>query len=78
MNKKNLAIGFDDFKKIIEDNMYYVDKTQVIEDIIVKPKAVFSFPRPRRFGKSLFISMLDNFFNIEYKDSNKYKCYYKN
>ena len=70
MNKK-VPIGRDDFKEVIEENLYYVDKTKIIEELLDKKKYVTLFPRPRRFGKSLFISMLDNFFNIEYKDTNK-------
>ena len=68
---KSIATGTYDFKKLIESNSYYVDKTKIIEELIKNRKEVYLFPRPRRFGKSLFISMLDNFFNIEYKESNK-------
>ncbi len=68
---KNLPIGRDNFKDIIERNMYYVDKTDIIEEILKTDSYVSLFPRPRRFGKSLFISMVDQFFNIEYKDINK-------
>ena len=68
---KALPIGRDDFKEVIEEDLYYVDKTSIIEGLLSKKKYVTLFPRPRRFGKSLFISMLDNFFNIEYKDINK-------
>ena len=68
---KSIATGTYDFKKLIESNSYYVDKTDIIEELIVGRKEVYLFPRPRRFGKSLFISMLDNFFNIEYKDINQ-------
>ena len=68
---KSLPIGRDNFKDIIERNAYYVDKTDIIEEILNNDNYVSLFPRPRRFGKSLFISMLDNFFNIEYKDTNK-------
>ena len=69
---KTLPIGRDNFKDIIERNAYYVDKTSIIEDILSNDNYVSLFPRPRRFGKSLFISMIDNFFNIEYKDTNAY------
>ena len=58
-------------KKLLKKNKYYVDKTDIIEELIKNRKEVYLFPRPRRFGKSLFISMLDNFFNIEFKDTNK-------
>lgn len=67
---KKIPIGRDNFKDIIERNAYYVDKTNIIEEIIHNDNLVSLFPRPRRFGKSLFISMIDNFFNIEYKDTN--------
>ena len=69
---KSIATGTFDFKKLIESNSYYVDKTSIIEELIKNRKEVYLFSRPRRFGKSLFISMLDNFFNIEYKDINAY------
>ena len=68
---KELPIGRNDFREVIEKNKYYVDKTKIIEELLIKDGYVTLFPRPRRFGKSLFISMLDNFFNIEYKESNK-------
>ena len=68
---KSIATGTYDFKKLIESNSYYVDKTNIIAELIKSRKEVYLFPRPRRFGKSLFISMLDNFFNIEYIDTNK-------
>lgn len=68
---KNLPIGRDDSKEIIERNAYYVDKTNIIGDLLDIQEYVMSFPRTRRFGKSLFVSMIDNFFNIEYKDINK-------
>ena len=69
---KRLPIGKDDFKEIIEDDFYYADKTEIIDKLLKDGNYISLFPRPRRFGKSLFISMLDNFFNIEYKDTNKH------
>ena len=69
--RKNLPIGREDFKTIIEENFYYVDKTKVIEEMLRNQNYISLFPRPRRFGKSLFLSMLDNFFNLEYKETNK-------
>ena len=67
---KEIATGTSDFKKLIESNSYYVDKTKIIEDILRSTKDVYLFPRPRRFGKSLFITMMDNFLNIEYAGKN--------
>ncbi len=65
---KCAPIGVDDFKRVISDGAYYVEKTEFIADILDSSSTkVFLFTRPRRFGKTLNISMLDAFFNIEYK-----------
>ena len=63
-NFKKLPVGFDDFKKIRENHFYYVDKTQLIEHLLQKWGEVNLFTRPRRFGKTLNMSMLKNFFEI--------------
>ena len=63
-NLKKLPVGFDDFKKIRENHFYYVDKTQLIEHLLQKWGEVNLFTIPRRFGKSLNMSMLKNFFEI--------------
>ena len=55
---KRLAIGVSDFKKIIEGDFYYFDKTKLIEEIINDGSEVKLFARPRRFGKTLNMSML--------------------
>jgi len=70
-DRKKLPIGYSNFKEVIEKDLYYVDKTKGIEELLDNKNKVILFPRPRRFGKSLFISTLDNFFNIEYKKNNK-------
>ena len=70
MNKK-LPIGYDNFKEVIEKDLYYVDKTHIIEELLDNKNKVVLFPRPRRFGKTLLLSMLENFFNIEKKKDNK-------
>lgn len=70
--KKALPIGYENFQDIIEKDLYYVDKTEVIVDLLRNKNYISLFPRPRRFGKSLFLSMIDNFFNIEKKETNKY------
>ena len=62
---KAIPIGVDNFKEVIENDNYYVDKTKAIEDLIVSDAKIILYTRPRRFGKDLFISMLDNFFDIE-------------
>ena len=54
--KKKLPIGLSDFKELIEDNYYYVDKSLFIKEIIDDGSKVILFPRPRRFGKTLNLS----------------------
>lgn len=65
-----IPIGVKDFKEIRDDGYYFVDKSELISDIIQDKRKVFLFTRPRRFGKSLNLSMLDAFFNLEYKGNN--------
>ena len=69
--KRKLPIGISDFKKIIDGNYYYFDKTELIKSIIGEPGEVKLFTRPRRFGKTLNMSMIKYFFDIENKDGNK-------
>lgn len=66
--KKMLPIGVENFKVAI-DQCYYVDKTMLIKSLISSPDgSVFLFTRPRRFGKSLALSMLDYFFSLKHKN----------
>ena len=64
---KRLPIGIEDFEKIRQEDYYYVDKTGMIGDIIRNGAEVTLFTRPRRFGKSLNMSMLEQFFFPERK-----------
>ncbi len=59
---KKLPIGISDFKIIIEENYYYIDKTLLIKDILDITTAAALIPRPRRFGKTLNLSMLKYYF----------------
>ena len=59
-----LPIGIESFSKIRTSGFYYVDKTRLIEQLLKNPSEVNLFTRPRRFGKSLNMSMLQNFFEI--------------
>ena len=68
---KKVPIAVEDFKEIIEQDYYYVDKTKFIEDILNDGAKVKLFCRPRRFGKTLNMSTLKYFFNIENKDENR-------
>ena len=58
---KKIPIGIDDFKKIRENNYYYIDKTNFIEEIGKNTGKTLLFTRPRRFGKTLNMSMLKYF-----------------
>ena len=69
--KKRLPIGVSDFKEIITKNYYYFDKTKFIENILDDGSKVKLFTRPRRFGKTLNISMLRYFFDVKNKDENR-------
>ncbi|MGL4424977.1 MAG: AAA family ATPase, partial [Cetobacterium sp.] len=71
MDKKNLPIGIDDFKEVIENNYYFVDKSMLIDELLSKKSKVVLIPRPRRFGKTLNMSMLNYFFDIENRESNR-------
>ena len=62
--QKKLPIGVDNFEKLIQEDFYYVDKTEMIADLLRSWGEVNLFTRPRRFGKSLNMSMLKNFFEI--------------
>ena len=68
---KRLAIGLSDFKHLIEEDFYYFDKTAFIEEVIKDGAAVKLFARPRRFGKTLNMSMLKYFFDIKNGEENK-------
>lgn len=59
-----LPVGIDDFKKLRESHFYYVDKTRLIEQLLLNWSEVTLFTRPRRFGKTLNMSMLKSFFDI--------------
>ena len=63
--KKKLPIGLENFEQLIKDNYYYVDKTRLISELIGNGGMVSLFTRPRRFGKTLNMSMLEQFFSIE-------------
>ena len=71
MGKKAIPIGIENFEDIIKDNYYYIDKSMLIEDILVNRAAVTLFTRPRRFGKTLNMSMIKYFFDVRNKDENR-------
>ena len=63
--KKRLPVGLENFEQIINDNYYYVDKTGLISELLRNGGMVNLFTRPRRFGKTLNMSMIEHFFSIE-------------
>ena len=67
---KALPYGLSDFPRIMRKNYYYVDKTRFIEMLERQPSYLFLI-RPRRFGKSLFLAMLETYYSIDYADSFK-------
>ena len=67
---KRIGIGLSDFKELIEDDFYYFDKTKFIDEIVKDGAKVKLFTRPRRFGKTLNMSMLKYFFDVEKKEEN--------
>ena len=71
MAMKKIPIAIEDFREVRGQDCYYVDKTKFIEDILNDGSEVKLFCRPRRFGKTLNMSMLKYFFNIENKDENR-------
>ena len=68
---KGIPIGVEDFKKIIETDCYYIDKTKFIEDILIDRTEVKLFCRPRRFGKTLNMNTLKYFFDIKNGEENR-------
>ena len=64
---KEVPYGVADFAKVIEQNLYYVDKTMFLPEIEKQPRNLF-FIRPRRFGKSIFLSMLYSYYDCKQKD----------
>ena len=68
---KKIPIGIEDFKELISDNYFYIDKTKFIEEIFNDGAKVKLFTRPRRFGKTLNMSMLKTFFDIKEAEENR-------
>ena len=73
---KKLPYGISDYERIITNNYYYVDKTKYIEILENMPQPYIMFLRPRKFGKTLFTSTIENYYDIKKKD--KFEILYKN
>ena len=65
---RTVGIGIQDFGKIIENNYFYIDKTAFIKEWWESGDDVTLITRPRRFGKTLTMSMLEHFFSVDYTD----------
>ncbi|MBR1744162.1 MAG: AAA family ATPase, partial [Lachnospiraceae bacterium] len=63
---KRLGIGYEDYKRFVDEDLYFVDKTMLIKEVLERGGIVTLFTRPRRFGKTLALSMLRTFFELEY------------
>jgi len=71
MDKKAIPVGIENFKELREEEYYYIDKTLLIDEILMAKTKVTLFTRPRRFGKTLNMSMLKYFFDVENKKDNR-------
>ena len=71
MKHKPLPIGVEDFKRLVDNVYYFVDKTLMIQELVDNKETVNLFTRPRRFGKTLNMSMLQRFFEAT-ENSNAY------
>ena len=65
MEKKKIPIGYEDFKEFIDENLYFVDKSLMIQELLNSKAKVTLITRPRRFGKTLNLSMIRRFFEDE-------------
>jgi hypothetical protein len=70
---KKLPIGLSDFKELIEEEYYYIDKTNLISEVIDNSAKIVLLPRPRRFGKTLNLSMTKYFFDVEEDNETLFK-----
>ena len=65
---RNITIGIQDFSKIVQNNYFYIDKTNFIKEWWENGDDATLITRPRRFGKTLAMSMVEQFFSIQYAD----------
>lgn len=70
-SKKTIQIGTSDFKELIQENNYFIDKSLIIKEFIENGAKIILTPRPRRFGKTLNLSMLRYFFDVRTKEETK-------
>ena len=75
MNLKKMPYGISNYEKIVNDGYYYVDKTMYIEKLENLPETSIMFLRPRKFGKTLFTSVIENYYDKKKED--KFELLYK-
>ena len=68
-SRKKIELGYSDFNKFIKAGNYFVDKTMLIYDLLEQGAYISLMPRPKRFGKTLNLSMIEHFFDIQKPDS---------
>ncbi len=73
---KKIPYGMSNFKTIIDDNYYYVDKTHFIQTLESINERYLVFLRPRRFGKSLFVSLLEHYYDKKWRDEKLFDNFY--
>lgn len=69
---KKISVGISNFKELIENNYYLIDKSLLIKEFLNDGAKIILNPRPRRFGKTLNLSMIKYFFDIHTKEEAKY------
>ncbi|RMG85757.1 MAG: AAA family ATPase, partial [Bacteroidetes bacterium] len=69
---KQIIKGHSDFKYIVSNNGYFVDKTLLVKEFLENADHVMVIPRPRRFGKTLNLSMIEHFFDIRKQESARF------
>jgi len=74
---KKIELGYSDFKEFINSGNYFVDKSMLIYDFFTQGAYISLMPRPKRFGKTLNLSMIEHFFDIQKTDSAKLFSDYK-
>ena len=66
--KRTVGIGYQDFEELITNDNFYIDKTMFIKEWWENQDMVTLITRPRRFGKTLNLSMVEQFFSVQYAD----------
>ena len=74
--EKMIVVGNENFDELIKENGYYVDKTELLYELAEKTRnKVTLFTRPRRFGKTLTMSMMESFFDINRDSRERFNIY---